>query len=224
MTEIPNETFTLSSFLIGSIPNAILIGLIAFFGKKHLKSLEDEARLASESVKTIGHDYSLKLFDLSEKVHGNLETMLTKFSAWEDRVKAIIQEDKNLTPETKKHFHELTKETKKELFIVKEDIQRVSSEVNEVVESMRTLKFSSKNSDHNKCEMKDHITDLEHKISSIQLSTTEKLNYNEELMKKLLNIQKKLNEDVKTCEKSINTLAKTKGGIRLFDYADNNKG
>lgn len=219
-----NENITLLGMVLVNLPSISIIGILAFFAQKWLGSLEKEAHDASENVNKIAHDYSLKLYELNEKVHENLDVMLTRFSAWEDRVKELNSSSENLTPEGKKTFLEFTKETRNELNSVKENIKKVNQDVGKVFQTFDELKISSKLADHSKCDMKDSFKELEIKIKILQSHFSEKYTRNEEMLKKLFTLQRKLNDDIKNCEKAINTLAKTKGVIRLFDHVDNKKG
>lgn len=218
-----SENITLLSVFLSNFPSISLIGLIAYFAKNWLKALETEAHNATENVNKIAHDYTLKLYDLSEKVHDNLETMLNKFSVWEDKVKKAIENDSSISPQTKQAFLEFSNETRNELKNVKENINKVNIEVGKVFQSFDTLKNSSKTSDHSKCEQLDTIKDIQVKLKTLQSFYCEKCNRNDEMMKKLFELQRKLNDDIKNCERAINTLAKAKGVIRLFDHSDNKK-
>lgn len=219
-----SENITFLGMVLVNLPSISIIGILAFFAKKWLSSLEKEAHNASENVNKIAHDYSLKLYDLSEKVHENLDVMLTRFSAWEDRVKDVISGTDKLNPDSKKSFLEFSNETRNELNSVKENIKKVNQEVGKVFQTFDELKISSKVADHSKCDMKESFKDLDIKIKNLQNHFSEKCTRNEEMLKKLFTLQRKLNDDIKNCEKAINTLAKTKGVIRLFDHFDNKKG
>lgn len=219
-----NENITFMGMILVNLPSISIIGILAFFAKKWLASLEKEAHDASENVNKIAHDYSLKLYDLSEKVHENLDVMLTRFSAWEDRVKDVTSGGEKLNPDTKKSFLEFSNETRKELKSVKENIKKVNQDVGKVFQTFDELKISCKVADHSKCTMKDSFKELEIKIKTLQSRFSEKCTRNEEMLKKLFTLQRKLNDDIKNCEKAINTLAKTRGVIRLFDHVDNKKG
>jgi len=219
-----SENITFLGMILVNLPSISIIGILAFFAKKWLGSLEEEAHDASENVNKIAHDYSLKLYDLSEKVHENLDVMLTRFSSWEDRVKEHISSSENITPEGKKTFLEFTKETRNELNSVKENIKKVNQDVGKVFQTFDELKISCKVANHSKCDMKDSFKELEIKIKTLQSHFSEKYTRNEKILKKLFTLQRKLNDDIKNCEKAINTLAKTKGVIRLFDHVDNKKG